>query len=124
MLAMIVFACMSAIFAWIGISISQQLREVGDNLTEQISNAQKAIKDPNWFAVIITEDKKISDNKNIEARINAAEDGMKNCHNKAKELVSEIRIHEKVATIYASCCLIVAGALIARKIRERKKKAG
>lgn len=113
------FALLCVVFAQMGQSVSADLQEGYKGLRAAVAETKAAMKDPNFYAVLITNQGVVSDSENVEKRLGNAEAGVLTVEDKAKALESRLRFFEFLSIAFSAIAMMGLFALTVRLFKSK-----
>jgi ABC-type transport system involved in cytochrome bd biosynthesis fused ATPase/permease subunit len=108
------FMILCLIFTQIGHQLSTDLREGQERLAKAIDDTKQAMKDPNFYALIITNDGVVSDSKNTEKKLANVETAIKEVDRDADELQRRIKFFDSAIVSFSALTMMIAISMMVR----------
>lgn len=102
------------IFTQIGHRLSTDLRDGQERLAKAIDDTKQAMKDPNFYALIITNDGVVSDSKNTEKKLANVETAIKEVDRDAEELQRRIQFFDSAIVSFSALTMMIAISMLVR----------
>lgn len=108
------FGTLCLVMSLVGQSLADELIEGQKTLVSTIDETKKAMKDPNYYVLLITDNGFVSDSNALVQRLHNAESGIENVEAKTKDLTTRINFFQMLSMTLTSVTLMALLALIIR----------
>lgn len=106
------FICL--IFSQMSQALAQDLIDGRKRLSLALQETKEAMKDPNFYALLITADGAKSDSAKVEDRLKNAEIGIMNLEKDVRSLESRISFFDDLATTFSALIMMIMLAMAYR----------
>jgi ketopantoate hydroxymethyltransferase len=114
----IMFGTLCLVMSLVGQSLADELIEGQKTLVNTINETKKAMKDPNYYVLLITDNGFVSDSNALVQRLHNAESGIENVEAKTKDLTLRINFFQMLSMTLTSVTLMALVALILRRFTK------
>jgi hypothetical protein len=108
------FLILCFIFTQIAHQLSEDLKDSRARLEKAVDDTKQAMKDPNFYALIITNDGVISDSKATEKKLANVETAIKEVDVDVRELQTRISFFDSLIIMFSALCFMIGGVMLFR----------
>lgn len=101
------FALICLIFAQIGLGLSADLRASREKLSSAIEDTKRAMKDPNFYVLLITDAGIKSDSADLEKKLQNADTAIRVVDEDVSALDARIRFYDSLIVSFAALSLMI-----------------
>jgi hypothetical protein len=111
------FALLCLIFAQIGLGLSSDLRASREKLSSAIEDTKRAMKDPNFYVLLITDAGAKSDSADLEKKLENVGTAIRIVDEDVEALDARIRFYDSLIISFASLSLMICLSMGYRLLR-------
>lgn len=108
------FALICMIFAQIGLGLSSDLRASREKLSSAIEDTKQAMKDPNFYVLLITDAGIKSDSEDLTKKLHNAETAIRVVDDDVQVIDARIRFYDSLIISFAALSMMVCVSMIFR----------
>jgi hypothetical protein len=114
------FTLICLIFAQIGLGLSSDLRASREKLQQAIEDTKRAMKDPNFYVLLITDAGAKSDSADLEKKLENVGTAIRIVDEDVEALDARIRFYDSLIISFASLSMMIGLAMFFRMYRLYK----
>lgn len=111
------FMILCLIFGQIGLGLSSDLRASRDKLQQAIEDTKRAMNDPNFYALIITDAGLKSDSADLEKKLENASTAIRLVDEDARAIDERIRFYDSLIISFSALSMMIGLSMFYRMIR-------
>lgn len=108
------FALICLIFAQIGLGLSSDLRASREKLSSAIDDTKRAMKDPNFYVLLITDAGIKSDSEDLTKKLQNTETAIRVVDEDVEAIDARIRFYDSLIISFAALSMMICGSMTFR----------
>jgi hypothetical protein len=114
------FMILCLIFGQIGLGLSSDLRASREKLQQAIEDTKRAMKDPNFYVLLITDAGIKSDSADLSKKLENAETAIRLVDEDARAIDERIRFYDSLIISFSALSMMIGLAMFFRMYRLYK----